>query len=409
MGGSRDIPIVSHRSDRFRGSAREEIDMAHIRRHPKAKDHWQVRYVDPSGRERARNFARKSDAEKFVVTVEADKLRGEWIDPRLSKITFHEWVDRWWNTMAHLKPYTLEGYESLLRVHIMPVFGSVSLGRIHPIDIREWMAQLHSSGLSASRMRQAYYLVAQILRSAVESGYLNKTPCIGVSLPRMQPREARYLTADEVWRIAESIREPCGTLVFVLAYGGLRWGEAAALRREGCELLRSRLHVTESLSEVRSGFHFGPTKTYQRRTVVVPAFLRDLLAEHLAHRVGTEPNALVFTAPKGGPLRRKGFASGYWKPALELAGIEHLRVHDLRHTCASLLIATGANPKAVQAHLGHSSIQVTFDRYGHLFPSDQEALAARMDEVYLGSQTDTRRTPDGHQVLDLPDRLDASG
>jgi integrase len=141
----------------------------------------------------------------------------------------------------------------------------------------------------------------------------------------------------------------------------------------------------------------------------VPEFLRDLLAEHLANRVGTEPDALVFTAPKGGPLRRKGFASGYWKPALELAGIEHLRVQDLRHTCAPLLIATEANPKAVQAHLGHSSIQMTFDRYGHLFPSDQEALAARMDEVYVGSQTDARRTPDGHQVLDLPNRLSASG
>ena len=115
-------------------------------------------------------------------------------------------------------------------------------------------------------------------------------------------------------------------------------------------------------------------------------------------------DALVFTAPKGGRLRRKEFGAGYWKPALGEAGIEHLRVHDLRHTCASLLIATGANPKAVQAQLGHSSIQVTFDRYGHLFPSDQEALAARMDEVYLGSLTDTRRTPDGHKVVKLPNR-----
>ena len=153
----------------------------------------------------------------------------------------------------------------------------------------------------------------------------------------------------------------------------------------------------------------GFTSGRRRHISGVPAFLRDLLAEHLANRVGTEPDALVFTAPRGGPLLRKAFASGYWKPALELAGIEHLRLHDLRHTCASLLIATGANPKAVQGHLGHSSIQVTFDRYGHLFPSDQEALAAPMDEVYVGSQTDTRRTPDGHQVLGLPNRLSASG
>ena len=88
-------------------------------------------------------------------------------------------------------------------------------------------------------------------------------------------------------------------------------------------------------------------------------------------------------------------------PALESAGIEDLRVHDLRHTCASLLIATGANPKAVQAHLGHSSIHVSFDRYGHLFPSDQEALAERMDEVYLGSLTNTRGAAPDHRLVHL--------
>ncbi len=89
------------------------------------------------------------------MTIEADKLRGEWVDPRLSKIFFRHWVDRWWGTTAHLKPYTREGYESLLRVHILPRFGNVSLGRIQPVDIREWVSQLQSSGLSASRTRQS--------------------------------------------------------------------------------------------------------------------------------------------------------------------------------------------------------------------------------------------------------------
>jgi len=378
--------------------------MAHIRRHPKSKDRWQVRYVDPSGGERAKNFPRKSDAEKFLVTVETDKLRGEWVDPRLSKITFREWTDRWWGTTSPLKPYTREGYESLLRVHILPRFGDVPIGRIQPLDIREWVSERHSSGLSASRVRQAYYLVAQILRAGVESGYLTRTPCIGVKLPRMQRREMRFLTADQVRLIADAMREPYDTLVYVLAYGGVRWGEACALRRGRCELLGSRLHVAESLSEIRGGFDFGPTKTYQRRTVVLPGFLRDRLAEHLAHYVEADPEALVFTEARGGPLRRKAFSADHWKPALESAGIEDLRVHDLRHTCVSLLIATGANPKAVQAHLGHSSIQVTFDRYGHLFPSDQEALAERMDEVYLGSLTDTRGTAPDDRVVHLGGR-----
>ena len=126
-------------------------------------------------------------------------------------------------------------------------------------------------------------------------------------------------------------------------------------------------------------------------------------------RVGPEADAFVFTAPKGGSLRRKGFASGSWKPCLELAGIEHLRVHDLRHTCACCSSQPEPTPKAVQAHLGHSSIQVTFDRYGHLFLSDQDELAACMDEVHLGSQTDMRRTPDGREDVELSDRRDGLG
>ena len=149
--------------------------MAHIRRHPKAKDRWQVRYVDPSGKERAKNFSRKSDAERFLVSIETDKLRGDWVDPRLAKTSFEEWTGRWWGATSHLKTYTRDGYASLLRVHVFPRFAQASLGSIQAVDIREWLADLDRSGLSASRIRQAYFLLAQILRSAVESGYLQKT------------------------------------------------------------------------------------------------------------------------------------------------------------------------------------------------------------------------------------------
>ncbi|MCB1245743.1 MAG: tyrosine-type recombinase/integrase family protein, partial [Acidimicrobiia bacterium] len=213
--------------------------MAHIRRHPEAKGRCQVRYVDPSGRERATNFPRRVDAERFLVTVEADKLRGDWVDPRLARTTFGEWTDRWRGTIGHVKPYTRDGYESLLRVHVLPRFAEAPLVNIQLVDIQEWLSDLGRSGLSVSRIRQAYFLVGQILGAAVASGYLAKSPCVGVKLPRMQVREMRFLTAEEVETLAASIREPYGVLVYTLAYGGLRWGEAVALRRGRCELLRS--------------------------------------------------------------------------------------------------------------------------------------------------------------------------
>jgi integrase len=149
---------------------------------------------------------------------------------------------------------------------------------------------------------------------------------------------------------------------------------------------------------------FGPTKTYQRRTVVVPSFLRYALAEHLATAVEPEEAALVFRSPDGGPLRRGNFNRRLWRPALEDAGLDYLRPHDLRHTCTALLIAAGAHPKAVQVHLGHSSIQVTMDRYGHLFPSDAVILPHRLDATHRRTLTDTGRTVGPSTVVELPAR-----
>jgi integrase len=114
--------------------------------------------------------------------------------------------------------------------------------------------------------------------------------------------------------------------------------------------------------------------------VVIPGFVRELMAEHLLRHVDDHPSDVVFTSPLGQPLRNSNFRRKIWNPAVESAGLAPgLRIHDLRHTCASLLIAQGAHPKAAQVHLGHSSISVTMDRYGHLFPSDTQALSVALD------------------------------
>jgi integrase len=163
----------------------------------------------------------------------------------------------------------------------------------------------------------------------------------------------------------------------------LRWGEAAALRRNRCHLLRSRLEVVESVAEVGGRLYLGETKTYQRRTVVIPSFLRELLAEHLATQVSRAPDSFVFTGATGGLLRNSNFRRRVWRPAVRALGLpSDLRIHDLRHTCATLLIAQGAHPKAIQAQLGHSSIQVTLDLYGHLFPDDMDRLAGHLDAAH---------------------------
>ncbi|MEA2001555.1 MAG: hypothetical protein U9N84_06685 [Actinomycetota bacterium] len=137
------------------------------------------------------------------------------------------------------------------------------------------------------------------------------------------------VTPDGSSDLAATIREPYGALVYLLAYGGLRWGEAVAVRRKRCDLLRSRIEVTESLSEARGMLHFGATKTYRHRTVIVPAFLSELMAGHLARGVDDGPDELVFTSPLGRPLRNSNFRRQVWYKAVADAGLpEGLRIHD---------------------------------------------------------------------------------
>jgi integrase len=216
----------------------------------------------------------------------------------------------------------------------------------------------------------------------------------------------RFLTAQQVHNLAEAIPDPYSTLVYVLGLGGLRWGEMAALRRSRCDLLRSRLNIVESLADVNGKLYFGPTKTYGSRSIALPPFLRDRLAEHLHGETagGRTPDALVFTAPDGSPLRNSAFHKRFWTPAVRAAGLEALRPHDLRHTAAALLIAQGAHPKAIQSHLGHSSITVTLDRYGHLFPDDQNRLADGLEKTYRDALAASPRPEPGLEVVELPGR-----
>ena len=367
--------------------------MAHIRRHPVDNSKWQVRYIDPTGRERSKTFPRKVDAEKYLIHVEAQKQRAEWINPELSSTLFEDWAEGWLANRTHLKPKTFSGYESLLKVHILPRFGSSRLDRIDSLSIEEWIADLKASGLSASRIRQAHNVLSQILQTAVRSRYLPTNFAEGIDLPRKPRREQLFLTPAEVGRLADKVNEEYRTLVYVFAYGALRWGEAAALRRRRVDVLRGNLEVAESLAEVGGDLHFGPTKNYRNRVVTLPKFLREMLNHQLVTYAAPEPEALLFTARNGSPMRNSNFSSNVWRPAVEAAGLpEGLRVHDLRHTAVAILISQGVHPEAIKRFLGHSSIMVTMDIYGHLFPSEQEALAQALDDAFAQSQTDKRRT-----------------
>jgi integrase len=308
----------------------------------------------------------------------------------IDDVTLEAWSNEWLGFSVHLKPKTRVGYESLLRTRILPAFGTLSLESIDGLAIRRWVARMHAEGLSASRTQQSYRLLSQMLSSAIDCGLLDRNPSHGVKLPRSVRSEMTCLTAAEVERLTTAIASAYRPLIHILAYGGLRWGEATALRRNRCDLDAHRLIVAESLADVNGRVVFGETKTHRVRKTRLPDFLVEELRVHL-ETVGAEPVALLFTAPRGGPLRIANFRRRVWWPALEVADLPHsTRIHDLRHTCASLLIRQGVHPKAIQSHLGHASIQITMDRYGHLLPDQFDDLASRLDMVHA----DVTTTPD---------------
>ena len=359
---------------------------------------WEVRYRDPQRRDRSKTFRTKAEAEAFADAVETDIDRGHYLDPRLGKKTFGAWADEWLEARrTEIKPTTFMSYRGLLDKHLLPAFGRTAMARIRPLDIQRLLGAMSERGLSRSRIRQARQLLSMILNAAVDNGYIARNP---VPRERLKGREARRdqhpLTFEQVHAMAHAVPDRYRALIYVLAYGGLRWGEAAALRRSACNLLRNRLEVKESVAEVSGGVHYGLPKTHQTRTVVIPEPVKDIVAEHLARYVERSPDALVFTTDEGTHVWISNFRRNVWMPALEAAGVDPVTtIKDLRHTCASLMHAAGRSAKEVKEQLGHSTIAMTLDTYTHLFDEGRDEAAEAMAEGFrksLGESAGTSRT-----------------
>ena len=166
------------------------------------------------------------------------------------------------------------------------------------------------------------------------------------------------------------------------SFGGLRFGELAGLRRKRINNVRGTVQIAEVLIEVNGELSFGPPKTKNSvRTIPLPRRVMKELEQHLDAYVETDPEALVFTGPKGAPLRRAGFHRCWWAPATGQAGLERLKVHELRHTFVALWVDAGENLKSVSVRAGHSSVAFTQDRYGHLYEHRDPEIQDRLDAL----------------------------
>lgn len=361
----------------------------------RGKRHYRVLWRDPSHKNQSKSgFGTKRDAEAFLTEVEGSKNDGRYLDPAAGRVTVSTLGGDWFDGRVSWKPSYRRTMESAWTQHVLPRWGAASVTSIRPSQVQEWVAVLDSAGLSPSSVIRIHGVLAAILDSAVADGRIPSNPARRANLPRRVKGEHHYLTHAQVEALAAE-SGPHATLVRTLAYTGLRWGEATALRVHDLDMLRRRIRVHENAVEVGSSIIIGTPKTHQARSVPFPPFLSKPLATLCE---GKGRDGIVF-GDGWSFLRRGAHGHGWFAAAVGRCRavdptFPRVTFHDLRHTAASLAISAGANVKAVQRMLGHASASMTLDVYADLFPDDLDDVAQALDKARgtrLSGAHDSRR------------------
>ncbi|WOT02887.1 tyrosine-type recombinase/integrase [Corynebacterium pyruviciproducens] len=296
---------------------------------------------------------------------------------------------------ATVKPKTAYDRASNWRLHVRDVWEGRNAAQITKTEVQAWLAAMVDRGAGYSTVSHALDVLRRVLEVGLDSGALLSNPARGVKLPP-KPRGGRvYLNVAQVETLAGAVEDLAGEnsalLVRVLAYTGLRWGEATALRAGDVDLEARRLNVNRAVSTVGGKLVYGTPKTGRGRSVPFPDGLSEALGVALE---GLTKDGLVFRSATGKALRASNWRNRVWAAALEdTSGTvpSGVHIHDLRHTAASLAISAGANVKAVQAMLGHSSAAMTLDTYADLFPDDLDAVGEAMNDLISEGRRGTFR------------------
>lgn len=353
---------------------------SNVRKLPSGR--FQGRYKGADGKFHGKTFDTADEASRWVTAQRGDVHAGEWVNPQLGETLFREWWTTHTTARLNVRASTKAKEAALSRTHLLPAFGDLPLKAISHAKLQDWVNEL-TDGLKPSSVRSTVQTMNKAMQAAVNARMLKANPCVGLTLPRVEREEKRFLTTTEVARLHRHMDERYKALVLLGCYGGLRIGELAGLDRRHINVLARSVRIEQTATEVTgNGIVVNPPKTLRsRRTITVPRFVAEALAEHLENFVGPEPTSHVFSAPGGGRLMVNNFRRREWKAAREAAGLGSLRVHDMRHTAVALWISTGVPALLVSQQAGHSSVAFTLDTYGHLFPNVGNELADRLDAM----------------------------
>jgi integrase len=366
-------------------------------------DVWRARFRGPDGRERARHFARKVDARRWLDEQAASVVTGQWVDPKAGQITFSSYFDQWAKRQVWVS-----GTDRAVRLAVDSVtFGDVPLGSLRRSHVESWVKAMQTkdrgegrqAGLSPGTVRTRFNNVRSVLRAAVRDRLIAGDPSYGVTLPRVRRADvAMVLPTIEQVRALLADESDFRAFVAVCAFAGLRLGEAAALKVGDVDFLRRTLAVSRQVQRANGGtVEIRPPKYGSERTVYLADELVRILSRHVElYRPGDDPSRWIFPGEGGNPWHQNTVGH-HWRQTKKAAGVDGVKLHDLRHFFASGLIAEGCDVVTVQRALGHSNATVTLRTYAHLWPSAEDRTrkaAASMLSATL-SLADSERTGEG--------------
>ena len=384
----------------------------HIRE--RSPGHWAIvlEMRDPETGTRKRKWqsftGTKREAQIECARLISNLSGGAYIEP--ARTTVREFLDHWLEYIrTQLTPRSHERYSELVRKNIVPLIGSIPLTKLQPALISQAYAKALKSGrrngtggLAPETVRYMHRVLRHALQQAVRWQLLVRNPSDAVDPPKIERKEMKVLDADGTAALIEAARN---TSLFVpILLGvlcGMRRGEITALRWRSIDLERGQLSIVASTEQTRDGVREKPPKSGRGRTVALPSLVVDELRRHrllqeeallkLAVRLSDE--RYVVTRADGEPVQPRSLTHAF-EVFLRKQGLPRVRLHDLRHSHATHMLASGVHPKIAQERLGHSSVAITLDLYSHVLPGLQADAAARIDDV-VRTAIDRRREPKG--------------
>ena len=369
--------------------------MASVKRRPDGQ--WRARYRDDAGKEHAKHFARKVDAQRWLDEVTASMVTGAYVDPNAGRITFAEYFAEW----AQRQVWE-SGTDRAVRLAAGSVtFGDVPLAALRRSHVERWVKAMQIAprgegkrpGLAPGTIRTRVNNVRSVLRAAGRDRVIASDPSDGLTLPRVRRPDAAMTlpTSAQVRGLLDVAPDEWEAFVALCASAGLRLGEAAAVQVRDVDFLRRTLTVARRVQRGSGGtVEIRPPKYGSERTVYLADGLVEILSAHVAaHCPGKDPDRFLFGFAAVPP--HQNTVGYWWRKARMAAGCDAVKLHDLRHFYASGLIAAGYDVVTVQRALGHASATVTLNTYAHLWPTAEDrtrtAAASMLAETLSGADS----------------------